>query len=69
MHRWHHPGNENEPLTEQRVPLEISLPVSLVKNLELLEEQLEIKSKSFVIQMLLQDVFEGVFEDQEAEEA
>ena len=56
-------------MTERRIPLEISLPVSLVKNLELLEEQLEIKSKSFVIQMLLQEVFEGVFEDQEAEEA
>jgi len=55
-------------VTERRIPLEISLPVSLVNHLERLEEQLEIKSKSFVIQMLLQEVFEGVFEDQEPEE-
>ena len=55
-------------MTERRIPLEISLPVSLVNHLERLEEQLEIKSKSFVIQMLLQEVFEGVFEDQGAEE-
>ena len=55
-------------MTERRIPLEISLPVSLVNHLERLEEQLEIKSKSFVIQMLLQEVFEGVFEDQEPEE-
>ena len=56
-------------MTERRIPLEISLPVSLVNHLERLEEQLEIKSKSFVIQMLLQEVFEGVFDDQEVEEA
>ena len=55
-------------MTERRIPLEISLPVSLVNHLERLEEQLEIKSKSFVIQMLLQEVFEGVLENQGADE-
>ena len=65
MNRWHHPQERNISMTERRIPLEISLPVSLVNHLERLEEKLEIKSKSFVIQMLLQEVFA----DQEAEEA
>ena len=65
MNRWDHPEKRDISVTEQRIPLEISLPVSLVNHLERLEEQLEIKSKSFVIQMLLQEVFA----DQEAEEA
>ena len=56
-------------MTEYRAPLDISLPVSLEKNLGLLKIRLEIKLKSLVKQMVVLAVFGGVFEDQEAEEA
>lgn len=51
-------------MEEARVSLQISLPVSLDQKLNSIQEQLGLRSKSFLIERLLREIFD----EAEAEE-
>ena len=52
-------------MEEARVSLQISLPVSLDEKLNSIQEQLGLRSKSFLIERLLREIFDEVEEDAE----
>ena len=46
-------------MEEQHVSLQIMLPVSLDERLTALQKQLGLRSKSMLVSLMLQEVFEG----------
>ena len=50
-------------MEEARVSLQITLPVSLDEKLNSIQEQLGLRSKSFLIERLLREIFDEAEED------
>lgn len=59
----HHCGTDHTAMEEARVSLQISLPVSFDQKLNSIQEQLGLRSKSFLIERLLREIFDEVEED------
>ena len=59
----HYFGTDPTAMEEARVSLQISLPVSLDEKLNSIQEQLGLRSKSFLIERLLREIFDEVEED------
>lgn len=51
-------------MEEPRVPVQVMLPVSIDEKLESIMKQLGLRSKSFLIERLLREVFDEVEQDQ-----
>ena len=51
-------------MEEPRVPVQVMLPVSIDEKLESIMKQLGLRSKSFLIERLLREVFDEVGQDQ-----
>ena len=61
----HHCGAFPTVMEETRVSLQISLPVSIDEKLTAIQQQLGLRSKSWLIERLLREVFEDVDETAE----
>lgn len=55
-------------MEEPRVPVQVMLPASIDEKLESIMKQLGLRSKSFLIERLLREVFDEVEDDQAGEE-
>ena len=61
----HHFGTFPTAMEESRVSLQISLPLSIDEKLTAIQQQLGLRSKSWLIERLLREVFEDVAETAE----
>ena len=59
----HHCGNDPTTMEEPHVSLQITLPVSIDQRLTAIQKQLGLRSKSALISLMLQEVFEGADEE------
>ena len=57
--REHHCGTIPTAMEESRVSLQISLPVSMDQKLTVIQQQLGLRSKSSLIERLLQEIFDA----------
>ena len=55
-------------MEDRFIPVQVMLPVSIDEKLESIMKQLGLRSKSFLIERLLREVFDDV-EDDQADEA
>ena len=51
-------------MEEQHVSLQITLPVSIDERLTAIQKQLGLRSKSMLVSLMLQEVFEGTDDEQ-----
>ena len=59
----HHGGTDQTAMEELHVSLQVTLPLSIDERLTALQKQLGLRSKSMLIAMMLQEVFEGTDEE------
>lgn len=59
----HHYRTDPTAMEEQHVSLQITLPVSIDQRLTAIQKQLGLRSKSALISLMLQEVFEGADEE------
>ena len=59
----HHCVTDPTAMEEPHVSLQIMLPVSLDERLTALQKQLGLRSKSMLVTLMLQEVFEGTEEE------
>ena len=55
-------------MEEPRVPVQVMLPASIDEKLESIMKQLGLRSKSFLIERLLREVFDEAEDDQSEKE-
>ena len=59
----HHCGTNPTAMEEPHVSLQVTLPLSIDERLTALQKQLGLRSKSMLIALMLQEVFDGTDEE------